>query len=198
MGYSSSLDFINNYNMLQQNIIEVDGVNVTPLTVDSIQIFAGQRYSFVLNANQPVGNYWVRANPNVGSTGFTGGINSAILRYSGAVVADPTTTSSLTNPMLETSLHPLINPGAPGAPNQSGADLAINLAIAFSFANLQFTVNGAVFVPPTVPVLLQVISGARTAQELLPAGSVYALPPNKVIELSIPGGSIGSPVSLNL
>ena len=87
-------------------IIEVDAVNVEPLTgmkrfiywvspqltcsrilaVDSIQIFAGklsflgrnhfrscetlgQRYSFVLHANQPVNNYWIRANPNLGTTG---------------------------------------------------------------------------------------------------------------------------------
>lgn len=35
----------------------VEGTNVQPLVVDQIQIFAGQRYSFVLNANQPVDNY---------------------------------------------------------------------------------------------------------------------------------------------
>jgi hypothetical protein len=54
-------------------IIEVDGQNHEPLTVDSIQLFAGslptiqsdlpldtfaaQRYSVILEANQPVGNY---------------------------------------------------------------------------------------------------------------------------------------------
>ena len=31
------------------NIIEVDGVNSKPLNVDSIQIFAGQRYSAVVS-----------------------------------------------------------------------------------------------------------------------------------------------------
>lgn len=29
-------------------IIEVDGINSEPLAVDSLQIFAGQRYSFVV------------------------------------------------------------------------------------------------------------------------------------------------------
>ena len=38
-------------------IIEADSVNTEPLVVDSIQIYAGQRYSFVLNANQQVDNY---------------------------------------------------------------------------------------------------------------------------------------------
>ena len=37
--------------------IVVEGTNVQPLVVDQIQIFAAQRYSFVLNANQPVDNY---------------------------------------------------------------------------------------------------------------------------------------------
>lgn len=50
------------------------------------------------------------------------------------------------------------------------------------------------FVPPTLPVMLQVLSGAQAAQDLLPAGSVYSLPPNKVIEISIPGGAPGAPV----
>jgi iron transport multicopper oxidase len=178
-----------------QTIIEVDGVNVQPLTVDSIQIFAGQRYSFVLNANQPIKNYWIRANPNIGTTGSNGGVNSAILRYLLAPNADPTTTQTPnSNPLLETSLHPLSNPAAPGLPSPGGADVAINLAVAFDFPTLKFRVNGATFIPPTAPVLLQILSGAQTAQDLLPPGSLYVLPPNKVIEITIPGGSIGSPV----
>lgn len=52
------------------------------------------------------------------------------------------------------------------------------------------------FVPPTAPVLLQVLSGAQAAQDLLPSGSVYTLPPNKVIEISIPGGAPGAPVRI--
>ncbi|KAG6886979.1 hypothetical protein C0995_002592, partial [Termitomyces sp. Mi166 len=111
-------------------IIEVDGQNVQPLKVDSIQIFAGQRYSFVLEANQPISNYWP----------------------------------------------------VPGVPTLGAADVPLNLAIAFDFASNKFSVNGASFVPPTVPVLLQILSGAKTAQDLLPPGSIYTLPRNKVIE----------------
>ncbi|KAG5650821.1 Acyl-coenzyme A oxidase 2, partial [Sphagnurus paluster] len=182
-----------------QTIIEVDGINVQPLTVDSIQIFAGQRFSFVLKADQPIGNYWVRAKPNVGTTDFTGGVNSAILRYLLAPNADPTTSQTPnSNPMLETNLHPLVNGAAPGLPVAGGADVAINLGIVFDFPTLSFLVNGAKFVPPTVPVLLQIMSGAQTAQNLLPSGSVYTLPPNKVIELTIPGGAIGSPHPFHL
>ncbi|KAG6818445.1 Acyl-coenzyme A oxidase 2 [Arthromyces matolae] len=186
---------IDGHNM---TIIEADGVNVQPLAVDSIQIFAGQRYSFVLNADQPINNYWVRAKPNLGAdTSFTGGINSAILRYLSAPNIDPTTTQTPSvNPLVETNLHPLTNPAAPGIPQVGAADVTMNLAVGVS--NGVFTINGASFVPPTVPVLLQILSGANTAQSLLPSGSVYTLPRNAVVELTIPGGSIGAPHPFHL
>ena len=59
-----------------------------------------------------------------------------------------------------------------------------------------FDVNGVSFVPPTVPVLLQILSGAANASDLLPAGSIYGLSPNKSVELTIPGGVLNIPVSV--
>jgi len=58
-----------------------------------------------------------------------------------------------------------------------------------------FQVNGVSFEPPTVPVLLQILSGAKKASDLMPQGSIYGLDPNKSVELVIPGGAIGGPVS---
>ncbi|KAJ7153885.1 laccase 1 [Mycena crocata] len=188
---------IDNHTM---TIIEVDSVNHLPLTVDSIQIFAGQRYSFVLNANKNVDNYWIRTVANGGTAGFDNGINSAILRYVGATVQDPSTpvTTSVT-PLLEQNLHPaLTEPRVPGRPVPGGADVLLNLVIALDFTTFKFTINGAEFIPPTAPVLLQILSGAQSATDLLPAGSVYTLPPNKVIELSIPGGTPGAPHPFHL
>ncbi|KAJ7932147.1 laccase [Mycena leptocephala] len=153
-------------------IIEADGITTSPYTVDSIQIYVGQRYSFILNANQPVGNYWIRANPSTGPKGFTGGINSGVLRYVGAAVADPTTTQTTSvTPFNEVNLHVRDNSGL-----CSGG---------------KFFVNGVSFVPPTTPVLLQILSGAETAASLLPSGSVIALPKSSTIELSLPGGAVG-------
>lgn len=148
-----------------------------------------------MRTNQPIKNYWIRANPNIGTQGFAGGINSAILRYWGAPNIDPTTTSTISAPLVETNLHPYSTPAAPGVPTLGAADVNLNLNIVFDFASLKFQVNGAPFSEAPVPVLLQILSGASTAASLLPAGSVYVLPPNKVIEISMPGGSIGSPVS---
>ncbi|THH00638.1 hypothetical protein EW026_g1910 [Hermanssonia centrifuga] len=175
-------------------IIEVDGVNSQPLLIDSLNIYAGQRYSFVLEANQPVGNYWVRSEPNAPNlSGFDNGINSAILRYVGAPETEPTSLQSTSvMPLYEYNLHPLDNPAAPGLNYTGGVDYALNLNLGFNGTPGEggyFVINEATFNPPTVPVLLQILSGAQYAQELLPAGSVYGLPMNASIELTIPPGA---------
>ncbi|KAJ7724388.1 laccase [Mycena metata] len=180
-------------------IIEVDGVNHAPLTVDSIQIFAGQRYSFVLTANQPVDNYWVRTVADGGTAGFDNGINSAILRYVGADTVDPATNATTAvAPLDESDLHPLVATPVPGTAVAGGVDVALNLVISLNFTTVTFEVNGVEFIPPTAPVLLQILSGAHTAAELLPNGSIYTLPPNSVVEISIPGGTTGAPHPFHL
>ncbi|KZP02622.1 multicopper oxidase, partial [Athelia psychrophila] len=185
-------------------IIEVDGVNVEPLVVDSIQIFSGQRYSFVLKANQNANNYRIRAEPREilpvfgdgAPTGFRGGINSAILRYAGAPVEEPTTHQKhIVIPLLETNLHPLENPGAPGRHHKGGADveLTLNLALVPRPTGNLFSINNVTFEP------LGRGYGSTKATDLLPEGSVYKLPSNKVIELHIPGhGIAGSPHPFHL
>ena len=49
-----------------------------------------------------------------------------------------------------------------------------------------------------MPVLLQILSGAKKVTDLLPKGSIYELAPYKSVELVIPGGAIGGGVSLLL
>ncbi|KAL0573068.1 hypothetical protein V5O48_008894 [Marasmius crinis-equi] len=170
-------------------IIEADGVNTVPLLVDSIQIFAGQRYSFVLNTTGSSGNYWIRADPNLGAKGFENSTNLAILRYKGAPEVDPTGTShESTKPLREKDLQPLEHPGAPGKHHLDGADFNLNLALGFDEKARRFTINSATFTPPTVPVLLQILSGSASPESLLPSDSIYVLPPNKTIQLSLPAG----------
>ncbi|KAJ7235142.1 Lac2 protein [Mycena haematopus] len=175
-------------------IIEVDGGNHQPLTVDSIQIFAGQRYSFVLNANKPVANYWIRAQPTLAGSnqGFVNATNSAILRYSGAPKVDPTTNSSISQPLVETALHPLVPSKVPGKPFPSGAD--VNLLLEIGLNGTNWLINGTTFTVPNVPVLLQILSGNHKAQDLMPQNNIYELEPNQVVEVALrllpgtPGG----------
>ncbi|KAF8151840.1 laccase 2 [Mycena galopus ATCC 62051] len=185
-------DFVFGIDGHSMTIIEVDGVSHEPLTVDSIQIFAGQRYSFVLNANQKVNNYWIRAIPDYVNSGFANNTNSShgCVTDIGSPETDPTTiTQNGTNPLLETNLHPLVPVSVPGVHRLGGADVSINLEIGVDLSNPTapaYTLGGTSFEPPTSPALLQILSGAQAAQDLLPSGSYYALPPNKVIEISIP------------
>lgn len=201
-------------------VIEVEGVAVQPYTVNTIQILAGefhcpgtpafllihlagQRYSVVLNANQTVGNYWIRALPNSGARNlnatFANGVNSAILRYSGAPNANPKSAQQTSrNKLNQANLHPTINTGVPGNPTPNGADYVFNMTLDFDPDTFIFSVNGLAFEPPTVPVLLQIMSGARTAQQLLPAGSVFVVERNKTVQVNFPSALIGGPHPFHL
>lgn len=66
--------------------------------------------------------------------------------------------------------------------------------MAYNESTFSYSISGTHF---TVPVLLQILSGARSAQQLLPPGSVYTLPRNKPVEVSIAGGDYDSPVRNN-
>ncbi|KII86082.1 hypothetical protein PLICRDRAFT_115284 [Plicaturopsis crispa FD-325 SS-3] len=198
MSCHSSFNFtVDGHSMLA---IEADGVNTGPVPTDQVTVFTGQRYSVILEANQTIDNYWIRAIPNRGNANITNGLNSAILRYKGAPQVDPAERNFTSVAALnETSLHPLTALAAPGSPSIGGADVVLNLDMGFLDATNQFTINGAVFVPPTTPVLLQILSGAKNATDLLPSGSVFPLPRNKVIEISMPGKNLhGSPHPFHL
>ncbi|KAF9443529.1 multicopper oxidase [Macrolepiota fuliginosa MF-IS2] len=196
-------DFMFSIDNHELTVIEVEGTPVQQYTVNTIHIFAGQRYSVVLNANQTIGNYWIRALPNSGnnnlSSTFAGGVNSAILRYQTAPVADPTSSQQTTQiPLVEADLRP--NPAiqAPGQSQPDGADDIFNLDLSFDPTSFLFSINGTSFKPPSVPVLLQILSGALTAQDLLPAGSVYTVERNKTVQINFPSGLIGGPHPFHL
>jgi len=55
-------------------------------------------------------------------------------------------------------------------------------------------VNGTSFQNPSVPILLQILSGTKSVQDLVPAGSIYGLNRGEVVEVTIPGVG-GVPVS---
>ncbi|KAF9269713.1 laccase [Marasmius fiardii PR-910] len=193
--YTFSID---GHNM---TIIEADGPPTDPVTVNSLQIYAAQRYSFVLDANQPVGNYWIRAQPSSavpGAIGFEGGINSAILRYKGAPDADPTTKSPSSAVVLRDSDLHFPTQSVPGKPWPGGADVVLNMTIGFIPPGT-FSINDVPFHSPTTPVLLQILSGKQAAQDLLPNGSVYTLPRNKVIEINFSSSAVqGTPHPMHL
>ena len=183
---------IDNHNF---TVIEADGKAVVPLCVDMIPIYVGQRYSFILEANQPVDNYWIRALPGSYVSNFTDGLNSAILRYAGAPEEEPMNrTWPLVNVLNETALHARDGLVVPGLPYPGGADVSINLVGTMDNVTLDFYTNGYKYTPPDTPTLLQILSGARGIAALANQGTVYTLPPNKVIEVSFPTEFLPTPV----
>lgn len=198
-------------------VIETEGIATTPIVVDSIQILAGktvqlrnieisftcvagQRYSFVLNANQAVDNYWIRALPNVGNNGlgngFDGGINSAILRYRGAAEKEPTSARrNSTMPLLETNLHPAYPEPVPDAHERLFFTLQLNTSAP---SRSRWSFNNTPFAEPNVPVLLQILSGTTDPDQLLPKGTIYHLKRDKTYQLDIQNGLVGGPHPFHL
>ncbi|KAI6149943.1 laccase [Pisolithus tinctorius] len=186
--------------MHNMTVIEADGQETLPLVVNQIPVYVGQRYSFILEANQPVDNYWIRALPGSYPSNFSDGLNSGILRYEGAPATDPANRTWVLNNVLdETNLHPLnMTLAVPGLPYPGGADVSINIVSIMDNTTLLFYMNGVIYESPSTPVLLQILSGAVTASQLAPHGLVYTLPHNKVIELSFPTEFLTTPHPFHL
>ena len=70
-------------------VVEADGRLAEPMTVQSLDLNAGQRYSVLFTANQEVGAYWI----NVITRHRTGVVaGQAILKYQGATGEKPNVT----------------------------------------------------------------------------------------------------------
>ncbi|XP_012225378.2 uncharacterized protein [Linepithema humile] len=65
------------------SVIASDGLDIKPVTVDSITSFAGERYDFILHANKTVGSYWIQVR-GLGDCAALGVQQLAILRYKDA------------------------------------------------------------------------------------------------------------------
>ena len=72
-------------------IVATDMVPVQPTTVSSIYMGVGQRYDVIINANQPVANYWFNTTFSSGPCGQSNNPRpAAIFSYTGAPSANPT------------------------------------------------------------------------------------------------------------
>ncbi|KAF8890675.1 Cu-oxidase-domain-containing protein [Infundibulicybe gibba] len=170
-------------------IIEADGVNTAPKVVDTIEMLAGQRYSVVVAANQPIGNYWINA-PFVGGSparnlNQNSTLSRAILRYTGAPIADPVAPMSAGPAngvsLVEADLRPLHNGDAPGVP-----DVNITLDLQVVAGKAIWNVNNISYVHPTIPTLSKVLMGANDAASFDPTENTFILPAHKTIQIEFP------------
>lgn len=77
-------------------VITSDFVPIKPYVTNSVSINIGQRYDIIINANQAVGNYWLRADvatdcgPNLNPNNI-----KSIIRYEGAPNEEPKTQNTI-------------------------------------------------------------------------------------------------------
>jgi hypothetical protein len=115
-------------------VIEVDGILTDPIETDRLDLNSAQRYSILLEANQPVGNYWIKSEMYPGPGPRNG---RAILHYVGApdpeltgmrreVFPGETEEMELDNWILN-ELHPstLVNVGEHEVPKEVDKEIVI-------------------------------------------------------------------------
>ncbi|KAF9443770.1 multicopper oxidase [Macrolepiota fuliginosa MF-IS2] len=175
---------IDNHDM---TVIAANGVNTQPLTVQKMDMLAGQRYDVVVAANQAVGNYWFNApfvggnpavNPHQNAT-----LSRAIFRYAGAAKVDPTTPMTLgpaDGALVEADLLPLV-PTKVLTPDVS---MTFNLVVTTGKA--QWNINGVSYLSPQTPTLEKVIDGATQAADFNVTENTFILPANKTVEIIFP------------
>ncbi|KAF8890409.1 Cu-oxidase-domain-containing protein [Infundibulicybe gibba] len=142
-------------------VIEADGVATQSMTVDTLDLLAGQRYSVVVHANQPVANYWINAP-------FVGGAPARNL-HQNATLSVP---SSATLPLVPT---PVMVP-----------DVNITLDLVVTDGKAIWNVNNISYLHPTVPTLNKVLAGPVNASSFDPTENTFILPAHKTIQITFP------------
>jgi hypothetical protein len=140
-----------------------DFVAITPYETETLNLFigmpllitmliVGQRYDIVVEANQPVDNYWIRLVATAGCSNIANTTDmSAILRYEGADTnADPTSTAWVPpNQICEdesaANLSPVIVRNAGPFSFGSGMDITVDQNELFNNGIFQWDINGTSF-----------------------------------------------------
>ncbi|KAF2683845.1 multicopper oxidase [Lentithecium fluviatile CBS 122367] len=147
-------------------VIAADFVPVVPFTTKSLSLSVGQRYDVLIDANQDIGNYWLR----VGTGGACDGPNTnaanirSIFRYEGAYQEDPYSQAS--SPLPQGCYdEPNIVPFVPTqVPQQFPEELTLgftNTAVAPGL--VQWLINGTPMkVNLSRPTLQHIYDGGET------------------------------------
>ncbi|KAJ7157671.1 laccase2 [Mycena crocata] len=172
------------------DVMELDGTEHDPEPFQRIDVYAAQRVSLIVNANQTVVNYWIRAfpvggNPN-NNPNFNPNLTLAILRYEGAPAVEPKTKDIAGRVYDDSFMHPIASE-KPGKLGSAPADIPKVLTISQTTGSPFFDINGISYLSPSLPVLLQLLSGAAKPADFLPSEQVILLESNKIVDISIPG-----------
>ncbi|KAJ7053573.1 Cu-oxidase-domain-containing protein [Mycena amicta] len=177
---------IDNHTM---TVIEADGVATQPNIVNILTIFPGQRYSFVVTANQAVGNYWINAIIAGGNPAHNANLNSTlsrgILRYEGAPNAEPKVpmgsgpTGAAAVMLNEWELVPLEAQRAP----EPDFNLTFNTFMPVGITTWE--INNISYIPPSVPTLVKVLKGETQQSDFNVTENTFTFPANKTVQVEI-------------
>jgi FtsP/CotA-like multicopper oxidase with cupredoxin domain len=130
-------------------VITSDFVPIQPYVTDQITMNIGQRYDVIITANQTVDNYWFRVSIGCGRNNIqaSGLQMGAILSYSGAPTANPTSTTNVTMRTTcidEKPLTPFVSNRVPFSVLPSARELALNSFVNESeHALFRWTLDGS-------------------------------------------------------
>ncbi|KZS88848.1 laccase 1, partial [Sistotremastrum niveocremeum HHB9708] len=163
------------------NVIEADGTEIVPRSVDALTIFPGQRYSVVVLDPKNPGSYWFRTRPTPdivdwNPTTADPAVNNAIFRYEGARNTVPLTTIA---PTPTTVLREFdMVPGGTGLPTRK-------ITVPLRLNGTVWTVGNGSFFGTPVPVLMQILTGMIPAQQVLGDDNVVTIDYNQTIDLTL-------------
>ncbi|KAK6977696.1 laccase 8 [Favolaschia claudopus] len=173
---------IDNHTM---TIIEADGVATEPNEVNILTIHAGQRYSFVVNANQPIGNYWINAFINGGTknSNLNSTLSRGILRYDGAPAEEPQTPmtagpqGAAAVALREADLVPLDPIPAPEP------DFNMTFTTFMPEGVTKWEINNVSYIPPSVPTLVKALNGETGPDDFNVTENAFLFPMNKTVQI---------------
>ncbi|CAG8562556.1 7678_t:CDS:2 [Cetraspora pellucida] len=167
------------------DIIEVEGTNVKRTTVNFLPINIAERYSVIIECNQTVASYWIRATISRCSIPYRPGdpntINSnsalnytvlGILRYEGAPETNPQSTAFKTpTPNCFDQDPNTLKPYVPEPPPQDNVytiSFTVNVVLLPSSKLLAAVINKSSFVPDfSYPTLMRLRDGQDPSRFLV-------------------------------
>lgn len=131
-------------------VVSADFNPIKPYKTSSIVLGVGQRYDVIIEANQKVGNYWLRIGTgNAGNPRGCDGPNAmegkvkAIFRYKGAKAVEPTTTGTLPSGCYDEP-GPIVPIVTKNIPNGIPKDFEVGFTPADASGNIvQWLVNSS-------------------------------------------------------
>ncbi|KAI9294258.1 hypothetical protein K502DRAFT_361302 [Neoconidiobolus thromboides FSU 785] len=171
-------------------LIEADGTIIEPIEVDRVEIGPGQRYSVIMETNQPISNYYTYTQVSGGSANPNNGV--AILHYEGAenpstlkrTPATPPTPTGPFNRWVESQLatskwyNKGLNSHFYPVPKKVTNEIVLNIISATHEGHPIFTINDVVSKPRNSTVWDDVIAGRHKATP-----GVYEITEGEVVQL---------------